>query len=119
MRVEEIYMQALSSLGVPVSQEPAGGKNETYITFNQVYGSYVRYRSNRPGRVRHQVQVHVFSRRDDGTHRALMRQAIQALSAAGAIVVSWGPDEFEDETGYNHIAITTELREPIEKEETP
>lgn len=112
-------MRALSSLGVPVSQEPAGGKNETYITFNQVYGAFVRYRSNRPGRVRHQVQVHVFSRRDDGTHRALMGKAIQVLAAAGVIIVSWGPDEFEDETGYNHIAITTELCKPIEKEETP
>ena len=48
-----------------------------------------------------------------------MRQAIQALATADIAIISWGPDEFEDETGYNHIAITTELREPIEKEETP
>ena len=108
-------MRAYPAWGTGEPGARRGQKNETYITFNQVYGSYVRYRSNQPGRVRYQVQVHVFQPPGRRYPPRPHAPGHQALATAGIAIISWGPDEFEDETGYNHIAITTELREPIER----
>jgi alkanesulfonate monooxygenase SsuD/methylene tetrahydromethanopterin reductase-like flavin-dependent oxidoreductase (luciferase family) len=107
--IGELFYQTLSALPCPVSNVPAGGKHETYATFNEVYGEYEAYASNDPQRVYHMVQVHVFSKRDDGTHRELFSQAIELLRAAKVKVRSWGPDEYETDTKYHHIAATCEI----------
>lgn len=107
--MEEKYKSILSRLPCPVSKLPAGGENETYVTFNQVYGNFSVYSSNKPRRARHMVQVHVFTRREDGYHLTLMDQAVVLLLGEGVRIVSWGPDEYEEDTRYHHIAITTEF----------
>ena len=103
-------------LGVPVSKPPAGGQHETYITFNEVLGEYEAHASNQARRPYHMVQLHVFSKRDNGTHRALFFRAIDALRAAGVRVRSYGPDDYETTTGYHHIAATCEWVENINQE---
>lgn len=70
--MEELFQRTLLALGVPVSKPPAGGQHETYITFNEVLGEYEAHASNQARRLYHMVQLHVFSKRDDGTHRALL-----------------------------------------------
>ena len=109
MEIGELFYSTLSALPCHVSTVPAGGKHMTYATFNLAYGKYQNYASNEPHRTYHMVQVHVFSLEHDGTHRALMYQAIELLRAVGVKVRSWGPDEYEADTRYYHIAVTCEI----------
>lgn len=111
--MEELYQSTLSALGVPVSQPPAGGQYETYIVFNETYGEYDAHASNRARRLYHQVQLHVYSKRDDGTHRDLFFRAVDLLRDAGIRIRSYGPDDYEQETGLHHIAATTEYVEKL------
>lgn len=113
MDVEQTFTAALSPLPCPVSKPPAGGKNETYAVFNEVLGTFDGYASNQPRRLTHMVQVHVYSKKDDGTHRALFMQAIALLRAAGVRVRSFGPDDYEKDTEYHHIAATCEWTEQV------
>ena len=113
MDVEQTFQTALSALPCPVSKPPAGGKNETYATFNEVLGTYEAHASNDPRRLTHMMQVHVFSKKDDGTHRTLFFQAIALLREAGARVRHYGPDDYETNTGYHHIAATCEWAEKL------
>jgi len=113
MDVEQTFMAALSSLPCPVSKPPADGSQETYATFNQVLGTYEAHASNTPRRINHMMQVHVFSKKDDGTHRKLFFQAIGLLRTAGVKVRAFGPDDYETKTGYHHIAATCEWVEKI------
>ena len=114
--MEELFQRTLLALGVPVSKPPAGGQHETYVTFNEVLGEYEAHASNQAQRLYHMVQLHVFSQRDDGTHRALFFRAVAALRAAGVRVRSYGPDDYETTTGYHHIAATCEWVEKINQE---
>ena len=102
--MEELFQRTLLALGVPVSKPPAGGQHETYVTFNEVLGEYEAHASNQAQRLYHMVQLHVFSQRDDGTHRALFFRAVAALRAAGVRVRSYGPDDFATTTGHHHMA---------------
>ena len=83
---------------------------------HEVLGEYEAHASNQAQRLYHMVQLHVFSKRDDGTHRALFFRAIDALRAAGVRVRSYGPDDYETTTGYHHIAATCEWVEKINQE---
>lgn len=114
MSYDEVFQSALAPLGYPVSQQPAGGEHETYLTFNEVLGGFTAYASNEPHRLRHTVQAHVFSKRDDGAHRDILLAAIRALRRAGVRVYTYGPDMYEDDTGYHHIAATCEWVEKPE-----
>ncbi len=118
MSYDEHFQSTLLPLGYPVSQEPAGGQHETYITFCEVLGNFAGYASNKPHRLHHTVQVHVFTKRDDGTHREIMAQAMRALRRASVRVYHYGPDLYEESTGYHHLAATCEWTEKIEQEET-
>lgn len=114
MGYDEHFQAALAALPCPVSKEPASGGAETYAVFNEAQGSFAGYASNTPHRLRHMVQVHIYSRRDDGTHEALLGQAIRLLRAAGVRVYHFGPDLYEADTGYHHIAATCVWTETTE-----
>ena len=105
MEYDEVFQGALSALPCPVSKSPAGGNHETYVTFNEVLESYTQHASNTPQRILHTVQVHAFSRCEDGTCKSIIRQAIRLLRAAGVRVYNCGPDLYEDETRYHHITL--------------
>ncbi len=113
MEYDELIQGALSPLPCPVSKAPAGGSHETYVTFNEVLESYTRHSSNAPRRILHSIQVHAFSKRDDGTCYTIIRKAIGLLRAAGVRVYSCGPDLYEDNTGYHHITATCEWAQPM------
>lgn len=117
MSYDELFQATLLPLGYPVSGQPAGGQHETYLTFNEVRADFIAHASNEARRLRHTVQVHVFSRRDDGAHRDIMRSAIRALRKAGVRVYSYGPDMYETDTGYHHLAATCEWTEKIDEQE--
>ena len=57
-------------------------------------------------RVRHLVQLHAWTHSQDDAHRAAFFAAVALLKAAGVRIYSWGPDEYERDTGISHIACT-------------
>lgn len=105
MDTGEKLQSILQALPCPVSQAPGAG-GETYCVFNLGDGKFAGHASNKAGRIKQTAQVHLFSKKDDGTHQALMKQAIALLQAAGVRIFDWGPDLYESDTGTHHIAIT-------------
>lgn len=103
--VERVFYTALSALPWPVSQPPGLAENETYITFQPVSGDG-QTAGNEITRVRHLVQLHAYSRGENGEHRTAFFAALDALRTAGVRVYSWGPDSYEADTGIHHIACT-------------
>lgn len=104
--LEAFFSKTLSSLPYPVSQPPGGAENETYLVFNEASGFPAEHASNAPTRVKHLVQLHAFSHREDGEHRRAFFRAMALLEQSGARVQSWGPDDYEKDTGIYHIAAT-------------
>ena len=76
------------------------------MTFNEASGAPAEHASNAPTRTRHLVQLHAFSHREDGAHRRAFFAALTLLEKAGARVQSWGPDDYEKDTGIHHMAAT-------------
>lgn len=113
-QMERLYMQTLKQTGYPVSQPPAGGAHETYITFQEVSALLTQSASNMPQRIRYLVQVHAYSRLGDGTHRLAMIDAVKKLLRAGVRVAAWGPDDYEQGTGIYHTACTTEWWDSVD-----
>lgn len=112
MNADEFFYKILSeALPCPVSTLPAGGCYETYATYQEASGNFTAYASNEPARISHLMQVHIFSRAMDGTHRALLTVAVRALKAAHVRIRGWSGDMYETETGYHHIAVTCEWTE--------
>lgn len=103
--VQQFFTSALAALSYPVSQPPGESEAETYVVFQEVSGS-AWMASNEAARVRHLVQLHAFSRADDDEHRKAFFAALALLKAAGVRVFSWGPDDYETDTGIHHIACT-------------
>ncbi len=115
MDVDQVFYAALSPLPCPVSQKPAGGTHETYVMFEETDGAYTGFASNNPQRIRHQVQVHIFSKKQDTTIRELQKQADALLKAAGIRVQRWKFVEYEKDTKYRHLAMTCEWMERLEE----
>lgn len=103
--VEKFFYDVLKDIGWPVSQMPGLAENETYITFQPVSGDG-RTAGNRITRVRHLVQLHAYSRGENGEHRTAFFAALDALRAAGVRIFTWGPDSYDADTGTHHIACT-------------
>lgn len=105
--VQQHFMAALQDLPVPVSQPPGDAKAETWVTFNEISAD-ARTAGNAVTRVRHLVQLHAWTHSEDDEHRTAFFMAIELLKAAGVRVFSWGPDDYEQDTGIHHIACTCE-----------
>lgn len=115
MSYDAVFAALLAALPCPVSKMPGGGAHETYAVFGEVLATPTHSASNAPRRLRHTVQVHLYSRRDDGTHETLLREAMRLLRAGGVRVYSYGPELYETETGYHHIGATCEWVEPMDE----
>lgn len=115
----KLFMRVLSpALGVHVSQPPADiDDQETWCTFNEVPGTFAGYASNEPQRIRHLVQLHIFSRREDGEHKRLYMQALALLRPHGVRCRGWDLDDYDDSTHIHHIAGTCEWVERINANE--
>lgn len=103
--VQQFITSALEGLPYPYSQPPGFADAETYVTFFEVQGSG-RTASNVVTRIRHLIQLHAWTHSDTDEHRAAFFAALAKLRRAGVKVFSWGPDEYEKDTGLHHIACT-------------
>ena len=108
---EDVYSAALARVthagqAVPFYQEPADATNETFITFNDALAQMTLPASNVPHRVRHMVQVHVYTL-DASILTQLANDVVDSLMASGILIRSWGPRIYDAHTGYTHYVITT------------
>lgn len=112
MDVETLFAQTLAALGVVVCQPPVDaamiGDAQTWCVFREVPGTFDEYASNDPTRFRHLVQLHVFSRREDGEHKRVWFKALRLLHARGVRCGGFEMDDYEEDTGIHHIAGTCE-----------
>lgn len=116
MDVDAKFFAVLKPLPCVVSKPPGEKTEDTYVTYHEVLGNHEAFAGNRALRSYHMVQVHAFSRLDDGTHRTIFDQAIALLNAAGIRVRSWGPDTYETDTKIFHIAATCEWRQSTKED---
>lgn len=101
--VNEVMCAALSTLPWPATQQVSAGKEDIYLRWSTVLGSYPLYASNAPRRVSYLMTVDIFSKLPIGDELA---QVQAALVAAGIKPTSWGPQYYETDTRYHHLPIT-------------
>lgn len=109
--VQQFFTKALEGLPYPYSQPPGEADAETYVTFQEV-GCTGYTASNEAQRARHLVQLHAYTHSDNDEHRAAFFAALAKLKRAGVRVFSWGPDEYEKDTGMHHMACTLTWWQP-------
>lgn len=100
--INEIVVKALAGLPCPVSRSPAAGNVEQYITFSEVSAAPVLHSSNRMRRIEHVVGIHIYSQEH---YWALLCAVLERLIEADALVDGWGPEDYEEDTGYHHMPI--------------
>ena len=101
--INEVIKAALDGLPCPASREPAAGDYEQYVTWYELISTPQRYASNEARKVMHLAQVSIYSRPHYGL---LLLAVISALRRAGLYVDGWGPEAYEEDTGYHHMPIT-------------
>ena len=109
--VQQFFTKALEGLPYPYGQPPGDADAETYVTFREA-GCTGFAASNEPQRARHLVQLHAYTHSETDDHRAAFFAALARLKKAGVRVFSWGPDEYEKDTGLHHIACTLTWWQP-------
>lgn len=115
--IEELMDSVLASVTYPCSQPPGYADEDTYLTWNETYCGSLTKASNAGTRIRHLVQIHGWSHLADSSHRAALKEAVQAVMDAGHRVIHWGPDDYEEDTGIHHIACTCEIVQVNAEEE--
>lgn len=105
MTVHQILKNALDGMAPKVGRYPLDSRPDTYIAWFGLKSTPERA-SNQIIRVRHLMQVDIYSRApiDDLLAAVLLR-----LKKAGCSIVDWGPETYETESRYRHVAITLRL----------
>lgn len=114
MNVFQVFTDALASTPYPMTQIPVKGDAPVYLAIFEVVGNFSSYASNEPQRITHTMQVDIYGRKAIGPELPIVREA---LKAAGIRVGSWGPADYERDTGWHHLPITCYYAERYEQEE--
>ena len=101
--VNEVIRTALSGLPCPASREPAAGAAEQYVSWFEVSATPTVHASNAAQRIVHVVQVDIYSKPH---YHMLLAEVLLALKGAGLTVSEWGPEDYEEDTGYHHMPIS-------------
>lgn len=112
MTIHETLKAALDGLAPKVGRHPLDERPDTYIAWMEILAKPVTA-SNRWHRTDHLVQVDLYSKEPLDE---LITAALHALRRAGCRISDWGPETYETDTRYRHIAITLRLTTE-EKEE--
>lgn len=105
MTIHETLRAALSGLAPKVGRYPLDERPDTYIAWMEVLSRPVSA-SNRWVRVEHLMQVDLYSK---GPLDELLILTLRRLRTAGCRISDWGPETYETDTRYRHIAITLRL----------
>lgn len=104
---EETIQRACMATGIPVTQRPVRGDAPQYLTWNEVAGQPDAYASNRAARIRHSVTIDLFAR-EAPVSTEVMR-IVMTLRRSGVRVKSWGAMTYEQDTGWYHLPILSEV----------
>lgn len=105
MTIHEVLKKALDGLAPKVGRHPLDERPETYIAWLEVKAT-PESASNHWIRVNHLMQVDLFSKRPLDE---LLIITLSRLRRAGCAIQDWGPETYETDTRYRHIAITLRL----------
>lgn len=112
MNADQALTRALAACPYPGTQIPVEGKGPIYVSFTEVSGRPTMYASNKPRTVEHMMQVDIWSRMPISPEVMVV---VKALWAGGIMVVDWGPQMYEDDTGWHHMPITCRYNERLEE----
>lgn len=117
MTIHEVLKGALTGLAPKVGRYPLDARPETYIAWFEVLAT-PETASNRWYRVRHLMQVDIYSKKPLDE---LLAAVLHKLRKAGCAISDWGPETYEPDTRYRHVAITLRLatEEQEERKEEP
>ncbi len=113
MTVHETIKAALEGLAPRVGRHPLPDRPDTYIAWMEVLARPISA-SNAWIRVEHLMQVDLYSQ---SPLDELLARTLHSLRRAGCRIDDWGPETYELDTGYRHIAITVRLATREKKEE--
>lgn len=105
MTAHETIRAALEGLAPRAGRHPLPDRPDTYIAWMELLGKPISA-SNTWIRVEHLMQVDLYSQfpLDD-----LLARTLHNLRRAGCRIDDWGPEIYEQDTGYRHIPITLRL----------
>lgn len=107
MTAFEAITRALAACPYEATQVPVRGKGPTYVSYQLVSGKPVSA-SNAAQRWIATMQVDIWSRRAVAPE---LYPVLKALADGGITVTRWGPQMYEDDTGWHHMPITCEYAE--------
>lgn len=113
MTIHETIKSALEGLAPKVGRHPLNERPDTYIAWLEVLARPISA-SNAWYRVEHLMQVDLYSK---SPLDELLNATLQRLRRAGCRIDSWGPETYEQDTRYRHIAITLRLATGEKKED--
>lgn len=99
--INNLIVEALKSLKIPVSFQKYNGKESTYITFFSYLEQGEQYADNEEKATGFYIQIDVWSKND---YTELIEKVKTAMKAAGFIRTS-AADLFEEDTKIYHKAI--------------
>lgn len=113
MTVHETIKAALEGLAPRVGRHPLPDRPGTYIAWFEVLARPINA-SNTWIRVEHLMQVDLYSQ---FPLDKLLARTLHNLRRAGFRIDAWGPETYEQDTGYRHIAITVRLATAEERKD--
>ena len=113
MTIHEVLKTALTGLAPKVGRYPLDERPDTYIAWFEVKAR-PENASNRWIRVQHLMQVDIYSKKPLDK---LLAVVLHKLRKAGCAISDWGPETYEPDTRYRHVAITLRLATEEKKEE--
>lgn len=104
--IHEIMAEACADAGYVAAQRPVptDGTETAYVSWQVQTGVFRAAASNRPRRMRITVAVDLWSRAQP-TGREVI-ELMRVLRDHGLHPVSWGPEDFEEDTLWHHMPIT-------------
>ena len=111
--VHETMKTALKTLPCPSGHAPLGSRPDTYVSWFEVLAEPALEASNRTRRVRHMLQVDIYSK---APTEALLEQLLRLLKAGGFKIASYGPEDYEEDTRYRHTPVTVRIDTKMEEE---
>ncbi len=113
MTVHELLKAALTDLAPKVGRYPLDERPDTYIAWFEVRAT-PETASNHWIRVQHLMQVDIYSKTPLDE---LLTVTLHQLRKAGCHIVDWGPETYETDTRFRHVAITLRLATDEREEE--
>jgi len=100
--VDNLIKTTLDGLGVPVERVKFSGEADTFIIFQIIYVQESEHADDTVTANEHLYRVDIFSK---SNYMTLLKQAKQALRAAGFYGISVNAEFYENSTGFYRVSL--------------